>query len=141
MREQCLRHPHARHAHRRHLPARQIRSPAHLVASRADTQRLDVAVVGLGLIGAAALRHLANNGLRCVGVRIESSLDPPVRTPGQENEPEPRSSPPSSSLLIHPLNVLIHEIIHKSNNNTLQLFNIDILLYKALSFFALSSGS
>ena len=38
------------------------------MASRADTEHFDVAVVGLGLVGAAALRHLAAAGLRCVGV-------------------------------------------------------------------------
>lgn len=32
------------------------------------TTRYDVAVVGLGLVGAAALRHLSAAGLRCVGI-------------------------------------------------------------------------
>src|SRR4051812_42773626 len=31
-------------------------------------ERFDVAVVGLGLIGSAALRHLAADGVRCVGI-------------------------------------------------------------------------
>ena len=38
------------------------------MASPADTERFEVAVVGLGLIGAAALRHLAGIGMQCVGV-------------------------------------------------------------------------
>ena len=32
------------------------------------TTRYDVAVIGVGLVGAAALRHLAATGRRCVGV-------------------------------------------------------------------------
>ena len=32
------------------------------------TTRFDVAVVGIGLVGAAALRHLSATGLRCVGL-------------------------------------------------------------------------
>ncbi|MGZ4739073.1 MAG: FAD-dependent oxidoreductase, partial [Ilumatobacteraceae bacterium] len=38
------------------------------MASPADSDRYDVAVVGLGLIGAAALRHLSIAGMRCVGI-------------------------------------------------------------------------
>ncbi|MGZ4741366.1 MAG: NAD(P)/FAD-dependent oxidoreductase [Ilumatobacteraceae bacterium] len=38
------------------------------MASPADSDRYDVAVVGLGLIGAAALRHLSIAGVRCVGI-------------------------------------------------------------------------
>jgi sarcosine oxidase len=38
------------------------------VASPTDNDRYEVAVIGLGLIGAAALRHLSSNGMRCVGL-------------------------------------------------------------------------
>ena len=38
------------------------------MASRADNERFEVAVVGLGLIGAAALRHFSIAGVRCVGI-------------------------------------------------------------------------
>ena len=43
--------------------------------SRDDVDRFDVAVVGLGLIGAAALRHLANSGLRCIGIGPAEPID------------------------------------------------------------------
>lgn len=37
--------------------------------------RYDVAVVGLGLVGAAALRHLAAAGVRCIGVGPSEPVD------------------------------------------------------------------
>lgn len=37
--------------------------------------RHDVAVVGLGLVGAAALRHLAETGVRCVGIGPPEPVD------------------------------------------------------------------
>jgi glycine/D-amino acid oxidase-like deaminating enzyme len=39
------------------------------------TNGYDVAVVGLGLVGAAALRHMSADGLRCVGVGPGEPLD------------------------------------------------------------------
>jgi sarcosine oxidase len=38
------------------------------VASPSESDRYEVAVVGLGLIGAAALRHLSSAGMHCVGI-------------------------------------------------------------------------
>jgi sarcosine oxidase len=38
-------------------------------------ERFDVAVVGLGLIGSAALRHLSMAGVRCVGVGPDEPAD------------------------------------------------------------------
>ncbi|HEY7627244.1 MAG TPA: FAD-dependent oxidoreductase [Ilumatobacteraceae bacterium] len=39
------------------------------------TERYDAAVVGLGLVGAAALRHLSSAGLRCLGVGPAEPID------------------------------------------------------------------
>jgi sarcosine oxidase len=39
------------------------------------TTRYDVAVVGIGLVGAAALRHLSAAGLRCVGIGPNEPVD------------------------------------------------------------------
>lgn len=39
------------------------------------TTPYDVAVIGPGLVGAAALRHLSANGLRCVGIGPSEPLD------------------------------------------------------------------
>ena len=45
------------------------------MASALDIDRYEVAVVGLGLIGAAALRHLSNAGMRSVGVAPAEPAD------------------------------------------------------------------
>ncbi len=43
--------------------------------SVSSSDRYDVAVVGLGLVGAAALRHLANAGPRCLGIGPVEPID------------------------------------------------------------------
>jgi sarcosine oxidase len=47
-----------------------------------STNRFDVAVIGLGLIGSAALRYLATSGLRCVGIGPEEPLQFATHTGG-----------------------------------------------------------